>query len=66
MKKDVPSDIKLYSAKLAACDQMIFTTTAKSKGGEVALDAVLTLDDGSEVVLQGRQESRRCMDDRYL
>lgn len=53
MKKDIPSDIKLYSAKLPACDQMIFTTAAKSKGGEVALDAVLTLDDGSEVVLQG-------------
>lgn len=53
LKKDVPSDIKLYSAKLPACDQMIYTTTARSKGGEVALDAVLTLDDGSEVVLQG-------------
>ena len=34
-------------------DKMTFTTTARAKGAEVALDAVLTLDDGSELVLEG-------------
>lgn len=53
MKKDVPSVMKLYSAKLPACEQMIFTTAAKTKGAEIALDAVLTLDDGTELVLEG-------------
>lgn len=56
MKQDVPSQIKLYSAKLPAEEGMVFTTVAKSKGGEVALDAVLTLDDGSELVLEGDQK----------
>ena len=32
---------------------MTFTTTARAKGAEIALDAVLTLDDGSELVLEG-------------
>lgn len=53
MKKDVPSVMKMYSAKLPASENMIFTTAAKTKGGEVALDAVLKLDDGSEVTLEG-------------
>lgn len=56
MKKDVPSVMKLYSAKLPACEQMIFTTAAKTKGAEIALDAVLTLDDGTQLVLEGDQK----------
>lgn len=57
MKKDVPSTMKMYSAKLPACEQMVFTTAAKTKGAEVALDAVLTLDDGTEVVLEGDKKA---------
>lgn len=57
MKKDVPSVIRMYSAKLPACEQMIFTTAAKAKGGEIALDAVLTLDDGTELVLEGDKKA---------
>lgn len=53
MKKDTESVIKLYSADLDAQEQMIFTTAAKVRGSEVALDAVLALDDGSEVILEG-------------
>lgn len=53
VKKDAESVIKLYSADLAAQDQMIFTTAAKVRGPEVALDAVLVLDDGTEAVLEG-------------
>lgn len=53
VKKDAASVIKMYSASLPGTDQMIFTTTAKAKGAETALDAVLTLDDGSELVLEG-------------
>ena len=53
MKQGVPSTIKLYSADLPVSDKMTFTTTARAKGAEVALDAVLTLDDGSELVLEG-------------
>lgn len=53
MKQGVSSDIKLYSADLPMSDKMTFTTTARAKGAEVALDAVLTLDDGSELVLEG-------------
>ncbi|MDE6052305.1 MAG: endo-beta-N-acetylglucosaminidase, partial [Lachnospiraceae bacterium] len=53
MKQGVSSDIKLYSASLPVSDKMTFTTTARAKGAEVALDAVLTLDDGSELVLEG-------------
>lgn len=53
VKKDTESVIKLYSADLDAQEQMIFTTAAKVRGPEVALDAVLALDDGSEVILEG-------------
>lgn len=53
MKAGVESEIMLYSAALPAADQMIFTTAAKTRGGEVALDAVLTTQDGSETVLTG-------------
>ncbi len=53
MKQGVSSDIKLYSASLPVSDKMTFTTTARAKGAEVALDAVLTFDDGSELVLEG-------------
>lgn len=53
MKQGVPSTIKMYSADLPVSDKMTFTTTARAKGAEVALDAVLTLDDGSELVLEG-------------
>lgn len=53
MKQGVSSTIRLYSADLSVTDKMTFTTTARAKGAEVALDAVLTLDDGSELVLEG-------------
>lgn len=53
VKQGVSSDIKMYSADLPVSDKMTFTTTARAKGAEVALDAVLTLDDGSELVLEG-------------
>ncbi len=53
VKQGVESVIKLYSASLPATDSMTFTTTARAKGAEIALDAVLTLDDGSELVLEG-------------
>lgn len=53
MKQGVSSTIKLYSADLPVPDKMTFTTTARARGAEVALDAVLTLDDGSELVLEG-------------
>lgn len=53
IKKGVPSTIKMYSASLPVPENVIFTTTARARGAEVALDAVLTLDDGSEVVLTG-------------
>lgn len=56
MKKDTESVIKLYSASLTAADQMHFTTSARAKGAQVALDAVLTLDDGSEEILEGDQK----------
>ncbi len=56
MKAGVESVIKMYSAGLPATDNMLFTTTANAKGAEVALDAVITLDDGSEVVLEGDQK----------
>lgn len=56
MKQNVPSVMKLYSAKLPVSEQMIFTTAAKAKGAQIALDAVLTLDDGSELVLEGDQK----------
>ena len=53
MKQGVSSTIRLYSADLPVSDKMTFTTTARAKGAEVALDAVLTLDDGSELVIEG-------------
>lgn len=53
MKKGVTSSIKLYSASLPLTDKVFFTTAARSRDVEVALDAVLTLEDGSEVVLKG-------------
>lgn len=53
MKQGTESVIKMYSAKLPAADKMVYTTTAKTNGAEVALDAVLTLDDGTELVLEG-------------
>ena len=45
--------MKMYSASLPAAENMIYTTTAKTNGTAVALDAVLTLDDGTEMVLEG-------------
>lgn len=53
MAKDKKSTIKLYSAALPVSDEILFTTTAKAKGAAVSLDAVLTLDDGTELVLKG-------------
>lgn len=56
MKKDTESVIRLYSANLPAAEQMVFTTAAKAKGAQIALDAVVTLDDGSDVILEGNQK----------
>lgn len=56
VKQGTESVIKMYSASLPTAEQMIFTTTANAKGAEIALDAVLTLDDGSEVILEGDQK----------
>lgn len=56
LKADVESVIKMYSAQLPVTEQMVFTTTAKSRGAQVALDAVLTMTDDSEVVLEGNQK----------
>ncbi len=53
VKQGVPSTIKMYSADMPVSDKMTFTTTARAKGAEIALDAVLTLEDGSELVLEG-------------
>lgn len=50
------STIKLYSADLPVTGDVLFTTTAKAKGAEIVLNAVVTLDDGSEVVLKGDQK----------
>lgn len=47
------SEIKLYSSELSITEPITFTTTAKAKGASVTLDAVLTADDGSEIVLKG-------------
>lgn len=55
MKQGTASAIRLYSAALPIAGQMICTATAKAKGGGVALDLVLTLEDHSEVVLEGDQ-----------
>lgn len=53
VRQGVESVIKMYSAGLPATEQMIYTTTARANEGEIALDAVLKLDDGSEVILEG-------------
>lgn len=53
MAKDEESVIRLYSAALPVAEQMLFTVTARASGAEIALDAVLTLEDGSEVLLEG-------------
>lgn len=47
------STIKLYSANLPVTGDILFTTTAKAKGAEVSLNAVVTLEDGSGVILEG-------------
>lgn len=53
MTKDKKSTIKMYSAALPVSGQILFTTTAKAKGAAINLDAVLTLDDGTELILKG-------------
>lgn len=53
LAKDKKSVIKLYSAELSITEPVLFTTTAKAKGAEVNMDAVLNMDDGSEIVLKG-------------
>lgn len=55
MAKDTSSTIKLYAAELTAADNMIYTTAAKAKGTEITLNAVLELEDGSVVTLEGDQ-----------
>lgn len=57
MKAGKESVIRMYSAGLSIADQMIFTTTVRAKGGEVAVDAVLTTEDGTEMVLEGDQKA---------
>lgn len=57
MKAGVESEIRLYSAALPVADQMIFTTAAKTRGGEIALDAVITTQDGAETVLPGDKKA---------
>lgn len=49
------SDIKLYSSELSVTEPIVFTTTAKAKDTSINMDAVLTTDDGSEIVLKGDQ-----------
>lgn len=53
VKAGAESVIKMYSAELPVTEQMTFTTTVKARGGEIAVDAVLTTEDGSETVLEG-------------
>lgn len=55
MTADKASTIKLYSSELSITEPVLFTTTAKAKGAAVQMDAVLTTDDGSEIVLKGDQ-----------
>lgn len=57
MRQGIESVIKLYSADLPVTEHMLFTTTAKGKGAEIELAAVLTFDDGSEAVLTGDQKA---------
>lgn len=59
MAKDTSSTIKLYAAELTAADNMIYTTAAKAKGTEITLNAVLELEDGSVVTLEGDRTSVR-------
>lgn len=53
MVQNAESTIRLYSAALPVAEQMLFTVTARAAGAEITLDAVLTLEDGSEVLLEG-------------
>lgn len=53
LKKDTASEIKLYATDLSVDSDIIYTTTARAKGAEVALNAVLELEDGSTVTLEG-------------
>ncbi len=53
MKQNTESVIRLYSAELPVENRMLFTITAKAFGAEIALDAILALEDGTEVVLEG-------------
>ena len=53
MKQNTESLIRLYSAALLVEEEMMFTVTARASGAEIALDAVLTLEDGSEFLLEG-------------
>lgn len=53
MKQNTASDIKLYATDLSVPGDMVYTTTARAKGAAIALDAVLELEDGSTVVLEG-------------
>lgn len=57
MKAGAESVIRLYSAKLPAAEQMLFTTTVKARGGEVAVDAVLTTEEEGEIVLEGDRKA---------
>ena len=53
VKQGTESVIKMYSAGLPAAEGMLFTTTARTNGAAVSLDAVLTFDDGTERILEG-------------
>lgn len=53
MKQGEASEICLYSAGIPVESEFLFTTTARAKGAEVTLDAVIGLTDGTEVVLEG-------------
>lgn len=57
MKAGAESVIRLYSAGLTMAEQMEFTTTVRARGGEIAVDAVLTTEDGSETVLEGDRKA---------
>lgn len=53
LKAQTDSTIKMYSAKLPIGEEVHFSTTAKAEGGDINLTAVLDLEDGSQVVLEG-------------
>lgn len=57
MKAGAESVIRLYSAKLPTAEQMLFTTIVRTRGGEVAVDAVLTTEEGGEIVLEGDRKA---------